>query len=53
MYYRLDSDDIEPLLPGGSTSSHEPLWKRNDPDRRKMIRGILLEDDEEDKEVTN
>ncbi|RXG69359.1 hypothetical protein Avbf_00133 [Armadillidium vulgare] len=51
MYYRLDSDDIEPLPPGGSASSHEPLWKRNDPDRRKMIRGILLEDDEEDKEL--
>lgn len=51
MYYRLDSDDVEPLLPGGNTASHEPLWRRNDPDRKKQIRGIYLEDDELDTEV--
>ena len=31
MFYRLDSDDIEPIA--ASAESNEPLWKRNDPNR--------------------
>lgn len=51
MYYRLDSEDIEPLHQGGTQHCHEPLWKRNDPERIRHIRGILLEDDPETKKV--
>ncbi|XP_069943249.1 uncharacterized protein [Cherax quadricarinatus] len=47
MYYRLDSEDIEPLHQGGTPHCHEPLWKRNDPERIRHIRGILIEDDPE------
>ena len=45
MYYRIDSDEVEPLVPAGGKNSHEPLWKRNDPDRIHQIRGILLDDE--------
>lgn len=51
MFYRLDSNDIEPLPPGGSYTSNEPLWRRNDPERKRHIRGILLEVDEDEQEV--
>lgn len=51
MYYRLDSEDIEPLPAGGDQHSHEPIWKRNDPDRIRRIRGILIDDDPETKKV--
>ncbi|CAL4122877.1 unnamed protein product, partial [Meganyctiphanes norvegica] len=44
MYYRLDSEDIVPLGSGTGQNTHEPLWKRNDPERIKHIRGILLDD---------
>nr|XP_045625021.1 uncharacterized protein LOC123774609 isoform X2 [Procambarus clarkii] len=49
MYYRLDSEDIEPLHQGATPHCHEPLWKRNDPERIRHIRGILIEDDPERK----
>ncbi|XP_042204515.1 uncharacterized protein LOC121854154 isoform X2 [Homarus americanus] len=51
MYYRLDSEDIEPLHQGGTQHTHEPLWKRNDPERIRHIRGILIEDDPETKKT--
>ncbi|XP_050714348.1 uncharacterized protein LOC126997343 isoform X4 [Eriocheir sinensis] len=47
MYYRLDSEDIEPLNHGDAQHMHEPLWKRNDPERIRHIRGILIDDDPE------
>ncbi|KAK7071344.1 hypothetical protein SK128_011961 [Halocaridina rubra] len=46
MYYRLDSEDIEPINQGDSQNTHEPIWRRNDPDRIRHIRGILLDDPE-------
>lgn len=51
MYYRLDSEDIEPLNHGDAQHMHEPLWKRNDPERIRHIRGILIDDDPEIKKV--
>lgn len=51
MYYRLDSEDIEPLNHGDAQHMHEPLWKRNDPERIRHIRGILIDDDPETKKV--
>ncbi|XP_042867253.1 uncharacterized protein LOC122250022 isoform X3 [Penaeus japonicus] len=47
MYYRIDSEDIEPISQGNGQHSHEPLWKRNDPERIRHIRGILIDDDPE------
>ena len=41
MFYSDDSVDVEPIVP--EEGSHEPLWKRNDPDRVQQIRGILLD----------
>lgn len=51
MYYRLDSEDIEPLNQGDAQHMHEPIWKRNDPERIRHIRGILIDDDPEIKKV--
>lgn len=53
MYYRLDSEDIEPLNHGDAQHMHEPLWKRNDPERIRHIRGILIDDDPEIKKVVS
>lgn len=51
MYYRIDSEDIEPISQGNGQHSHEPLWKRNDPERIRHIRGILIDDDPETRKV--
>lgn len=51
MYYRVDSEDIEPISQGDDQHTHEPLWRRNDPERIRHIRGILIDDDPETRKV--